>query len=201
VQEFVYTELARAKISQNVLRKFNCGHSDFNDYLVEDAVDKSADGMGVTYVLVDKAECENGTISTIFAFATIQAMSLHYYLDEPSDTKLYSIPCVEIKYFAIPKRFQKVNAWSLDATGKYYSTIFFEWLLEELYRISTSVIGFQMIFLRANENGEALYRRKKFIDASAYIIPYEQDDALGKCTPMCLLIGDNIENIFGLESY
>ena len=65
--------------------------------------------------------------------------------------------------------------------------------------MSTSVIGFTGIFLRANENGEKLYRRKKFIDAKEYIIPYEEDDELGKCTPMYLSINDNLYSIFGCE--
>ena len=65
--------------------------------------------------------------------------------------------------------------------------------------MSTAVIGFTGIFLRANENGEKLYRRKKFVDATEFMIPYEEDDELGKCTPMYLSISDNIYSIFGEE--
>lgn len=32
-----------------------------------------------------------------------------------------------------------------------------------------------------------------------FIIPYEEDDELGKCTPMYLSINDNIYSIFGFE--
>lgn len=197
MSEFRYVELSNAYVSQDVLQKFDCNHPDFNDFLVNDAVECSSNGDGVTYVLVDKDEYDNKKISTIFAFATIQSTSLQYYDIDNAD-KIYSISGVEIKYFAIARRFHKQIAYLLDP-DKYYSTIFFEWLLADLYEMSTKMIGFQAIFLRANEKGEKLYRRKKFVDATKYIIPYEEDDPLGKCIPMCLIIQDNIYSIFGVD--
>lgn len=196
--EFQYVELSTANISQDVLQKFNCGHPDFNDFLVNDAIASCNSGKGVTYILVDKAEYEENNVSTIFAFATIQTTALLYY-DMENVERVYSIPGVEIKYFAIAKRFHKQFALLIDA-DKYYSTVFFEWFLVDLYEKSTKDIGFQAVFLRANENGERLYRRKNFIDATNYIIPYEEDDPLGKCTPMCLIIEDNIYSIFGITT-
>lgn len=195
--EFKYIELSHANVSQDVLQKFNCGHPDFNDFLIQDAKDSSANGTGVTYILVDEEEYKVNKISTIFAFATIQSTALHYYDLKDSD-KIYSIAGVEIKYFAISKKFHRQIAYLIDES-KYYSTIFFEWLLADLYEMSTKMIGFQAIFLRANEKGEKLYRRKKFVDASSYVIPYAEDDPLGKCIPMCLMIQENIYSIFGYE--
>lgn len=163
----IYVELGNAKVhskvSQDVLQKFDCGHPDFNDFLIEDAITTAANGEGVTYILVDEEEynSEEKNISAIFAFATIQATSLQYY-DMKDTEKLYSISGVEIKYFAINKIFQKQIAYTIDS-DKYYSTLFFESLLVDLYQMSTSFIGFQAIFLRANENGEKLYRRKKLL--------------------------------------
>lgn len=195
MSEFIYVELTQANASQDVLHSFDCKHPDFNDFLYEDAIDFSADGNGVTYILVDKNEYQKNNISTIFAFATIQAMSLHY--TEKKSGMLCSIPCVEIKYFAINRMLQKQIAYTIDS-NKYYSTIFFELLLQELYELSTKRIGFKAIFLRANENGEKLYRRKKFVDATNYIVPYTEDDPAGKCIPMILNISSNIYEIFGV---
>ncbi len=190
-----YVELTKAKISQDVLEQFDCGHPDFNDFLLEDAIQFTNSGNGVTYVLIDEKEEQTG-ITTIFAFCTLKATAL-YYCEEDTG-RMFSVSCAEIKYFAIAKAFQKVQAGSFG-TGKYYSTLFFEILLADLYEMSTSIIGFAGIFLRANENGEKLYRRKKFIDATEFVIPYEEDDELGKCTPMYLSISDNIYSIFGVE--
>lgn len=124
----------------------------------------------------------------------VMVMGLHI----ANSDRIYSLSGVEIRYFAIAKRFHKQRAYLIDGS-KYYSTIFFEWFLSDLYVMSTKIIGFQTIFLRANKNGEKLYRRKKFVDATKYIIPYEEDDPLGKCIPMCLMIQDNIYSIFGID--
>lgn len=190
-----YIELTKANVSQDVLDKFDCGHPDFNDFLATDAKECAESGNGVTYILIDEAE-ENVEITTIFAFATLKSTAL-YYLKEDSD-RMFSVSCAEIKYFAIAKAFQKIQTGKLGV-GKYYSTAFFEMLLMDLYEMSVKTIGFTGIFLRANENGEKLYRRKKFVDATEFIIPYEEDDELGKCTPMYLSIYEDIYNIFGIE--
>lgn len=200
MSDFIYVNLSRSNVSQDVLQRFNCGHPDFNDFLVHDAIKCNDNGDGVTYILVDKTEInieepEKSNISTIFAFATIRTTSLQYYNSEDTN-KIYSISGVEIRYFAIAKMFHKQIAYLIDP-DKYYSTVFFERFLIDLYEMSVKTIGFQMIFLRANKNGEKLYRRKQFADATEYIIPYEEDDPLGKCIPMCLMIQDNIYGIFG----
>ena len=194
MNDLIYVELSRAKVNSEVLHSFDCRHIDFNEFLYEDAIQFSADGNGVTYILVDKNEYDNENISIIFAFATVQATSLHYRNENDEDV-LYSISCAEIKYFAINRRLQKQIAYDIDE-NKYYSTIFFELLLQELYEMSTSKIGFQAIFLRANNNGYKLYSRKKFMDASNYIIPYTEDDPIGKCIPMILNIASNLYSIF-----
>lgn len=190
-----YVELANANISQDVLDKFDCGHPDFNDFLSAEAIECANSGNGVTYVLIDENEEESG-ITTVFAFAALKATAL-YYSREDSNC-MFSTSCAEIKYFAIAKAFQKAKTGKLGVE-KYYSTLFFEMLLMDIYELSTKTIGFTGIFLRANANGEKLYRRKNFVDATEFIIPYEEDDELGKCTPMYLVINDNIYSIFGIE--
>lgn len=191
LDSLVYVKLDSEYVSRDVLQTFDCKHPDFNEFLVDDAANFADNGKGVTYILVDSNEIKNKEITSIFAFATIQTSSLQFTDDED---RLRSIPSVEIKYFAIAKRFQKQIAWTIDK-NKYYSTLFFEWFLADLYHISTAVIGFQAIFLRANENGEKLYRRKHFVDATEYSIPFDEDDSLGKCTPMCLIL-DGSESLY-----
>ena len=190
-----YVKVDSNCVSRDVLQTFDCGHPDFNEFLYNDSLDYNDNGKGITYILVDDAEIKSNKITAIFAFATIQTASLQYIDDEE---RLRSVPSVEIKYFAIAKSFQKQIAYTIDA-NKYYSTLFFEWFLSDLYQISTTVVGFQAIFLRANENGDKLYRRKKFVDATEHSIPFDDDDALGKCTPMCLIIEENMYSIFGID--
>lgn len=85
-----------------------------------------------------------------------------------------------------------------NGVEKYFSTMFFEYLLMDLYEMSTKVIGFTGIFLRANENGIKLYKRKNFIEAIDYMVPFDKDDELGKCIPMYFPISENLYSIFGV---
>lgn len=203
---YEYYKLDNEHISQEVISKFACNHPDFDEYLHNHATVAADNGEGVTYVLVDEQEYKNKSVTKVLAFATIQSTSLHYYLNGSSeksiantpeiDSRLYNLPCIEIMYFAIDKAFQNTVAATIDR-DKHYSTIFFEWLLQDLYEMSCKIVGFQAIFLRANEKGYGLYSRKKFTDCSNYIIPYEDSDAGSRCTPMLLLIAQHIEDIFG----
>lgn len=191
---FVYIELSSAKIKPEVLQKYNCGHFDFNEFLAHDAIRNSENGEGVTYILVSNDEYMSGNITTILAFATLQTMALFV----SRNSKTYSIPSVEIKYFSIAKKYQKATIY-VNGQYKSYSSLFFEQLLVDLYQMSIRLVGFQAIFLRANQNGENLYRRKFFIDTDQYIVPYSEDDPLETCVPLVLFIQDNLHSIFGEE--
>lgn len=39
--------------------------------------------------------------------------------------------------------------------------------------MSMNTIGFQMVFLRANDEGERLYRNNKFVDCDEYLNTYD----------------------------
>ena len=104
-----YVELTKAKVSQDVLNSFDCGHPDFNDFLINDAPNYTANGEGVTYILID--EEENIEITAVFAFCTIKATALYYSKDNSDN--IYSTSCVEIKYFAIAR------IWYLSPLKKY----------------------------------------------------------------------------------
>lgn len=191
---FNYIELKEELVSQEVLQQFDCGHPDFNTFIREDAIKYKNNGEGVTYILVLEEEYKKRNITSIFAFATLQTTALLYH-DLDDNDSILRMSGVEIKYFAITKGFQKQHAYMLNPS-KYYSTCFLEMLLIMLYSMSIEVIGFQAIFLRANENGEKLYRRKQFVDASKYIRTLEEDDPMGKCIPMVLVIQENLYSIF-----
>lgn len=194
IRNLCCVELSEAKIKEDVLKRFDCGHYDLNEYLVNDALQYSGNGCGVTYVLVNQKEYETKSINSVIAYMTIQTMALNYVKDGVT----YGLPVAEIKYFAISKSVQKEVAYLIDS-NKYYSTVLFEKFLLELYVLSIRTIGFQAIFLRANENGEKLYRRKFFVDADDFIIPYSEDDPLGQCKPLVLFIQDNLYSVFGEE--
>ena len=196
MNSLTYVELSSLNLSDSIIKQFNCGNDDMSDYLHNTAKQDAIAGLGVTYVLVRKNEYDAKNIKYIYAYATIKAHSLNYFDDgdkyhtseTDSDGKvLLSIPCVEIKMFAIDKAFKGQYAYTIDQ-NHHYSTIFFKIFLEHLYYLSMNVIGFQIVFLRANDEGENLYRGVNFIDCTQYIKTY---DALAEgCKPLFLTLSE-----------
>ena len=202
----LYIEFSQAKretiVSQDIIQQFDCGNRDMTEYLYSYADIDAASGRGVTYILVKKADIENKSISRIYAYTTLKAHSLSYYDEgakyhthdiDDNGNVLLSIPCVEIKMFAIDKALKKQIAFTIDPEH-HYSTIFFNMLLEKLYYMSMTVIGFQIIFLRANDEGENLYRKSKFVDCTDYLQTY--DIKADGCKPLFLSLTEVEEIIF-----
>lgn len=68
-------------------------------------------------------------------------------------------------------------------------------LLEKLYYMSMDTIGFKLVFLRANNEGECLYREAGFVDASdKYEATYNAKAE--NCVPLILPLSGIEELIF-----
>ena len=193
---FKYVELGQSEVADEVIKQFDCGNVDMTEYLHYQAKKDATAGNGVTYVLVTEDK------KRIYAYATIKAYSLYYYdnaskyhtkLMDDEGKILLSIPSVEIKMFAISKKLKHQVAYTLDPENlQHYSSIFFKLFLEELYYMSMNTIGFQMVFLRANDEGERLYRNNKFVDCGEYLSTY---DAVSEgCKPLAITLTE-IENV------
>ena len=197
-QELSFVELNQSKVTDDVIQQFDWGNEDMTEYLHKYAKNDSIEGKGVTYVLVAEDR------KHIYAYATIKAYSLYYYDEaEKYHTKvmnddgkiLLSIPAVEIKMFAISRKLKGQVAYLLDPVKKqHYSSIFFKWFLEYLYYMSMNTIGFQMVFLRANNEGERLYRNNSFIECDEYLSTY--DAKADGCTSLAITLSEIEEVIF-----
>lgn len=189
-----YIELNDAHLPEEIIKQFDYGNNDMTEYLCDSAYKDSINGNGVTYILVDKKDYLNKEIKFIYAYVTISAHALNFYengakyytkkIDENGNV-LSSVSCIEIKMFAIEKALIHQKADGIR-NSEYYSTVFLKWFLEKLYYMSMSVIGFQMIFLRSNKEGEKLYRRLKFDNCLEHIITYDQCSE--ECIPMFLTL-------------
>lgn len=172
-----YIELDESGITEEVLREFDCGNPDITEYLHYNAKQDSSEGKCVTYVLVDSDR------KRVYAYATIAAHGLYYYdeaekyhtISMTGDGKvLLSVPCVEIKMFAISRKLKGQVAYIMDSERKrHYSTLFFNMFLEKLYYMSMKIIGFQLVFLRANNEGERLYRKSGFVKTDEFLGSYD----------------------------
>lgn len=189
-EEFDFVELNQSEVSDEVINEFDCGNRSMTEYLHQYAKDDTIKGKGVTYVLVTADR------KRIYAYATIATYSLYYYEDaEKFHTKemnefgkvLLAVPSIEIKMFAISKKLKGQIAYLLDPKNQqHYSSIFFKLFLEKLYYMSMSSVGFQMVFLRANDEGERLYRNNKFVECDKYLSTY---DAMAEgCTSLAITL-------------
>jgi len=187
-----FIEIEDTKINKEVLLSFESGHPCMDDFLHNDCMKISGKGEGVTYILVQRNEYEENNISIVFAFATIATMGL-MHMDDIEDIpikditkcdRVENISCLEIKYFAIHKRFRGAK----DKNYNRFSFKFFNILLQNLYIMSMRVIGFKMLFLRSNIEGMPLYSSAGFKSLVDYIIPY--DKVAEGCEPMGLSLSE-----------
>lgn len=187
-------------VNDSLLRTFDCGNPSISEYLWDVSVSDSNSGKCVTYLLLKDEEVENNDIKIIYAYATINTHSLTYY-DNPQkyhlDLKEYpeilsSWSCAEIKMFGINKRLKHVVAADIGDGTHTYATIFLKMFLEQLYYIAFQTIGFQVVYLRANTEGEHLYRKLGFIDCDEFLKTF--DEKAEGCKEMYLPLS-NLETI------
>lgn len=177
-------------VSDDVIRNFDSGNDKFNDFLYNTAKSWNDTGESITYVFVDKNEKEENIISRILGFAAINSAGL---LFQNTTDEYECLSCAEIRLFAIDKRLRKHHDQSI-----FWSDIIFKVLLQNLYQMSTSVIGFKAIFLNSNHDGYQLYTNNGFEPIDKYLTPRSDPKIdIGDCIPLLLTItSDTIYNIF-----
>ena len=175
----IFEWIPLSKASSADVIKFDCGNDVFNDFLKDKALNWMSEGYAVTYVAVDKTEFENNNIQRIYGYAAINATGL---LGKDRDKNKY-LSCAEIRMFAVSKALRGSEA--IDIDGVRYSYKLFQSLMQELYSISTSVIGFCAVILNSNEEGLSLYRKFGFMYSEDYLNPEEEEKIdIKDCTPL-----------------
>ncbi len=180
-------------VDKAVLQLFDCGEDTFNEFLTDKAIAWQLSGEATTYVFVlddDKKKFEenpeNNKISRIFGYAAINATGLLYDDDDSEKESVKYLSCAEIRMFAVDKRLHKHG----DPT-KEYSKWIFTTLLQNLYEMSTSVIGFRAIYLNSNKTGYHLYKSSGFEEIENFRAATEEDKIdIDQCTPLLLPLND-----------
>lgn len=185
--EFEWTNVE--SVEDSVINNFDSGNHAFNDFIYNRAKLWNSAGEAITYVFADAEEISKQTVTRIYGFATINALGLLY----DNDGRNEYLPCVEIRLFAIAKQLRKNHNPSIE-----WSNIIFKTLLQNLYQMSTSVIGFKAIFLNANHDGYQLYIDNDFTPIKEYVTPeVDEKIKIENCTPLLLMITDDtIYNMF-----
>lgn len=186
--EFEWVNIRDKLITKELLDVFQSGNSVFDKFLQETASVWQDYSESATYVFVDKSEIDDNKITRIFGYVSINTTGLMYYNE--NGNRLY-LPCAEIRMFAIHKSLRKRH----DISNK-FSQILFKLVLQNLYFMSTHIIGFRAIFLNSNDDGYQLYSDCGFEDLKDFLAPEEEEKLSIKGTkPMILLINDNITDI------
>ena len=171
-------------VSDAVIKEFDCGNRAFNDFLYEKAKVWNAKGESVTYVFADAAEIEKKAVTRIYGFVAINTLGLLF--DNNGQAEYLS--CAEIRLFAISKQLRKRHDKTIQ-----WSDIIFKKLLQNLYQMSTSMIGFKAIFLNANHEGYQLYKNNGFEPIKEYVAPQKDPKiTVEDCTPLILTINDDM---------
>ncbi|MBQ8802255.1 MAG: hypothetical protein IJZ53_01280 [Tyzzerella sp.] len=115
-------ELSKCEHQDFLLSKFNAGESfqQFNEFLVEEALEYAEEGNGVTYVVFNQEYDEQGDIidKDVIAYYTLAVTSIPYEdrirldeeeakkLNQEFDIQICGIPSIEIKMFAVDEKYQ-----------------------------------------------------------------------------------------------
>jgi len=149
------------EIDQSVLKDFDCGNLDLNQFLKKFASRNDNSGYGKTVVLLEKNE--------IIGYFTLASCSIKY--DEfPFDGNLsfakYPIPCIKIAMLAVNKKRQ----------NKGYGKILIKEAFMRILSV-TNTIGIRLIIVDAKESSIKFHERLGFLklktNSNAYFLCIE----------------------------
>ena len=156
---------------------FCCGNETIDTYLKDKAID---DDAGRTYLFVRE--------NVIVGFFTLSCSGLTY----KNYNSLQTFPAIEIRYFAVHKKYQKysISELSEDESDPYYLSD--QMLCDTISYckiISEELIAAQFILLYSVEYAVKFYKRNLF---EPFREDFQSDQIrfLEKCTPMFMPLYD-----------
>lgn len=180
------------KARQDLLLEFNAGDSydNFNDFVAEEAEEYANNGDGVTY-LVWNIFCGadgNEVKRELVAYYTLSATSIPYIdrirLDEDEakilgkefDIQTCGISALEIKMFAVDKRYQD-TFYEYKGTELPISAWVMRSIIDDANSLLNTVLGFKAIFLHALPNAEKFYENNGFHPVEKNMKPLHSVDS------------------------
>ena len=151
--------------------QFDCGNEEINKYLRNESIH---DDCGTTYLVI-----EEGT-DTILAYCTFCASGLTAEFEQ----SIRTIPAIEVKYFALSVKVQKLKYDDME-DHYYFSDYIFGTFAEMLEGIAEHVIAAKYLILYAVPDAVQFYKRIGFIEFAKF---YKPDNYLyiNGCIPMYL---------------
>lgn len=154
------------------MKKFNAGkgYENFNDFILEEAASYKNDGNGVTYVVwnVMYNDFEKEISREVVAYYTLAATAIPYEdrirLDEEEakelgkefDIEICGISAVEVKMFAVDKKYQDVF-YEYEGEDLPISAWIIRSIIDFADSLLNNVLGFKALFLHSLPNAEKFY--------------------------------------------
>lgn len=152
-QKFTCEDLDRVNI-------FDCGNDFINKYFQREALD---DTKGVTRIAWKvNSSYKDGDIidknnSEIIAMYTLSASAMFYEIDSAK----YLIPAIEIKMFAVNKKYQNMP-FSSDKEDGVFADWLLSWVIKRIREITDDYCGANKIILLSTPKAFKFYDRNLF---------------------------------------
>lgn len=159
------------------IEKFDAGEEyiNFNEFVIDEAISYADEGNGVTYVVwnVVYDENENEIRRDIVSFYTLAATAIPYEdrirrdedeakkFGEEFDVEICGISAIEIKMFAVDKKYQDVF-FIYDGEDLPISAWVMKSIIDFSYSLMNEVLGFKALFLHALPEAENFYKTNGF---------------------------------------
>ena len=162
---------------QDSLETFDAGSwkDNFNDFIRQEWESYANEKNGVTYLILHKKTEERPTIA---AYCTLSSGAIPYidrwYIppeerekeEEIYDEKECGIPAIEIKMFAVSKKYQDVF-YKYGGHDKPVSAWILAQIIEFICQLTEYTLSAKAIFLQSVPEAEAFYRKNGF----DYVLP------------------------------
>lgn len=180
------------KAHQDLLFGFNAGdgYDNFNDFVSKEAIEYANNGDGVTYLVwnIFCGEDESEIKRELVAYYTLAATSIPYIdrirLDEDEakilgkefDTQTCGISALEIKMFAVNKKYQD-TFYKYEGIELPISAWVMRKIIDHANSLIHTVLGFKAVFLHALPSAEKFYENNGFHPVEENMQPLHSVDS------------------------
>lgn len=158
------------------LNDFSCGNVEIDNKLRESLEDSQI----VSFLVFDGDPDDTSNNAKLVGVYSLSCSGFIYRFNE----KMYIYPAVEIKYFAIDKRYQD-RPFSDDPDDGCISNMILYKVIAQVFDFTENYCGADKIILYSTPNAVEFYKKAGFEDFKEYMLK-SSDRFLNGCTPMYL---------------
>ena len=184
----VYSQIHQDFLCQNDVFSAGAGYEQFDEFILQDALEYAIEGNGVTYVVWNAVGEKELIKKDIVAFFTLSVTAIPYEdrvrVDEDDaietgvlyDTQICGIPALKIDMFAVNEKYQDLF---YEFEGEYLpiSAWVMRSIVDYAVDLSNTVLGFKAIFLHALPSAEEFYSTNGFHQIEENMRPFHCIDS------------------------